>query len=309
MPRLTAPVRAALLLALVTALPACLERKQTGQLNPDGSGKIVLETFVPVPPAIPEPNQIPPDALSIAKSVATHMVQDSRGVDAWKDLTIEKAVDGRAHVVGTCYFSDINKLQLDNPVPISWSRDAKGNYVLSLKTFSGDAGAPQQPLTDAQVSSIVSEGKADYKRSKPELEQTFAGLKINASLTLPGKITAANIFQRLTDNTVGLSIEGPQVLSAMDSIMADDKGLTDAIRKGRQPDADQGLLLEKMFNQKGPVSATVSGPVANLFDYPAEVAAAKAAQAAMYQRLGINPTAPVPQKPMFSPAPAAPAGR
>ena len=131
--------------------------------------------------------------------------------------------------------------------------------------------------------------------------------------TMRGDLAAfasgAKASVHMLDNTVGLSIEGPQVLSAMDSIMADDKGLSDAIRKGRQPDADQGLLLEKIFNQKGPVSATVSGPVANLFDYPAEVAAAKAAQAAMYQRLGISPTAPVPQTPMFSPAPAAPAGR
>jgi hypothetical protein len=290
-----------LLLAVMgSALSACLERKQTGVLNPDGSGKITMETFVAVPPAEPGAPP-PPDALTYARQVATQIVQTSRGIDAWKDVSYDKAADGRAHVVGTCYFPDINKLQLDNPIPFSWTRDAAGNYTLSLKAESGQTPPGQPAMTDAQVVAAVSQGKAQYGEFRPMLQTTLAPLKVNASLTLPGKIAKSNVFDVSGGNTVSLAFDGKQVLGAMDKIMADDKALGDAIRAGRQPDADQNLLLEQIFGKKGPVAVTVSGANAPQFDYRAEVAAAKSGEAGMYRRLGIDPTPPAPQQ---TPGPA-----
>jgi hypothetical protein len=293
----------ALLLACVAALPACLERKQTGALNPDGSGKITMETFVPLPPAEPGAPP-PPDALAYAKQVATQIVQTSRGIDAWTNLSYDKTPDGRAHVVGTCYFPDINKLQLDNPIPFSWTRDANGNYTLSLKAESGQAPPGQPAMTDAQVATAVSQGKAQYADFKPMLNTTLSALKVDASITLPGKIAQSNVFN-VSGNTVALSFDGKQVLNAMDKIMSDDKALADAIRAGRQPDADQNMLLEQIFQKKGPVAATVTNATAPLFDYRTEMTNAKNAQAAMYQRLGIDPNPPAQmQQPGMQGAPA-----
>lgn len=294
MPRPT--TRALLLALLALALPACLERKQTGMLNPDGSGKITMDTYIPLPP--PEPGAPPaPDALTYARQVAQQIVQTSRSIDAWKDLSFDKSPDGRAHVVGTCYFADINKLQLDNPIPFSWTRDAAGNYTLALKADSGQTPPGQPPMTDAQVAAAVSQGKAQYADFKPMLNTTLSTLKVDASLTLPGRIVQANVFNQSGGNTVSLSFDGKQVLSAMDKIMSDDKALADAIRAGRQPDADQNMLLEQIFQKKGAVSATVTG-VNPQFDYRTEMTAAKNAQGQMYQRLGIDPTPPAPLPPM-----------
>ncbi|HVX85604.1 MAG TPA: hypothetical protein VH253_12550 [Phycisphaerae bacterium] len=296
--------RPLLLAALTLCLPACLDRRQTGQLNPDGSGKMTLDTYVsPPPPQLGAPSQ--PDALDIAKGIATRMVQDSTGVDVWSNITFEKTADGRAHVVGTAYFPDINKLALDNPMVYSWSKDDKGVYTLTLKPPANDAATQgPQKLSDAQVAQIIAQGKSDYAQRKPWLQTELQYLKVDATLLLPGEITSTNILNQSGPNAVELAFDGREILDALDKLMADDKTLADSIRAGRQPDADMGYVVEAMFHHKGPIKAVVTGPVKPQFDYQSEVAAAKAAAPAMYQRLGIDPNArPAPMPGTIAPAP------
>ncbi|HVS71034.1 MAG TPA: hypothetical protein VHQ47_07255 [Phycisphaerae bacterium] len=308
MPRhLRSLARPLLLVTLALSLPACLERRQTGQLNPDGSGKMTLDTYVTPPPQEPgSPSQ--PDALDIAKSIATNMVQDSTGVDVWSNLVVEKTADGRAHVVGTAYFPDINKLGLDNRFTYAWARDDKGAYTLTLKPPANNTAAMTpvggEKLSDAQVAQVIAQGKAEYAQRKPWLQTNLQFLKVDATLLLPGEVTSTTILTQSGQNAVELTFDGRQILDAFDTLMADDKTLAASIRAGKQPDADMGYLVEAMFHHKGPIQATVTGPVKPQFDYKAAVAAAKAAAPAMYQRLGIDPNArPSPMPGTIAPMP------
>src|SRR5690242_7314608 len=141
MKRLARPL---LLIAAALALTACLEGKQTVTINPDGSGKMLVDSLLEVPAGEKS------DALSVARKMATALVTQTSGVDAWKDMTLEAAPDGRAHVVATAYFPDISRLKMALAVPMTWSKDDRGNFTLMIK---GKPAAPKEApqLTDKEI--------------------------------------------------------------------------------------------------------------------------------------------------------------
>jgi hypothetical protein len=50
-------------------------------------------------------------------------------------------------------------------------------------------------------------------------------------------------------------------------------------------------MFEQIFGKKGPTMVKVTGSAPPLFDYKAEVAKAKAAEAEMFKKLGVTPPA------------------
>jgi hypothetical protein len=91
-------VRHFLLLALFAPafLAGCYERKQTALLNPDGSGKIRIETTVVVP-AQGAPGQEKTNAVAYGRLVAADLINLTRGVDAWSELSITEVVNPPDH--------------------------------------------------------------------------------------------------------------------------------------------------------------------------------------------------------------------
>jgi hypothetical protein len=294
-------VRPLAIMMAVVALSACLERKQTGMINPDGSGKVVVDTLVAVPPEMAAGGQ-KPDAAAMGKQMATAMISKAQGVDAWKDVAIDVAADGRAHIVATAYFPDISKMKLDAAVPMKWTRDDKGNFTLAISKEEPPASKDPPKMTDEEVSAAVQKSKTEFKDNQAMAQMILGSLKIEMIYTMPGQITDANILSKSADGkTVTLTIEGKKMLEAMDKIMADDKAIEASIRAGKGVDQDDDLMLEKMFGKKGPISATVAGPGKPLFDYKTEMEAAKAAQAAMLKKLDIDPNAKPPGMPPMTP--------
>jgi hypothetical protein len=294
------PLVRVLLLALSTcALTACLERKETGILNPDGSGKAVVDTLLPLPPT--QPGSPKPDTAMMGKAVASQIIGRAKGVDAWKDLVVDTAPDGRIHVAATAYFPDISKFRLDSPFSTSWTKNADGTYTFAIQKDQPADAPPPPPMTDDQVAQAITSAKMDYKQNQPAMQTVLNALKIDTTFTLPGTVSATNIFTKAPDsNTVTLVIDGKAMIAAMDKIMTDDKLLATAVRAGNNSPVADELLIENIFGKKGPISATVTGAVKAQFDYKAESDAAKAAQAAMFAKVGVNPVA-VPMAPEMAP--------
>jgi hypothetical protein len=285
------PLARIFVLALSTlALSACLERKETGVLNPDGSGKAVVDTLLPVPPTQPGAPAMDPGTMG--KAIASQMVARAQGVDAWKDVVIDTAPDGRIHVAATVYFPDISKFRLDSPFSTSWTKNADGAYTFAIqKDQPANAPPPPPAMTDDQVSQAITSAKLDYKQNQPAMQTVLNALKIETTFTLPGTVSATNIFTKApASNAVTLVLDGKAMSAAMDKIMADDKLLATAVRAGNNSPVADELLIENIFGKKGPISATVTGPVTTQFDYKAESTAAKTAQAAMFAKVGVNPT-------------------
>src|SRR4051812_5890158 len=83
--------RFALLLA-AAILPACYERKDTAILNPDGSGKIFIDVDIAVAPPAKDQK---PDLLGTGRLFAANLINSTTGVDAWGDVSVAAAADGR----------------------------------------------------------------------------------------------------------------------------------------------------------------------------------------------------------------------
>src|SRR5262245_1962593 len=93
-------------------LSGCLETTRIYVLNPDGSGKVTVDTLMPDQATAADGNEKPNPAKQkeVAKLMAQDLVSQSEGVDAWSDLVFDVNADGKAHIKGTAYFSDINNL-------------------------------------------------------------------------------------------------------------------------------------------------------------------------------------------------------
>ncbi len=99
------------LLPLVALLLAsCYETKQEITLNPDGTGKMRLESsFQNV--NIGNQDASPEEALQAAVG---RIVNDSKGVDVWDDVSFKQLDDGRIHFAGTAYFKKIEAVEIPN---------------------------------------------------------------------------------------------------------------------------------------------------------------------------------------------------
>src|SRR3954471_18748775 len=119
----------------------CYERKQSVVLNPDGSGRVTIETDVAVP-AIDAPGREKPTAVSFGRQLAAEIINSTKGVDAWADVAVTAAADGRAHIVGTAYFPDINQLRFDMPLRFVWKHGEGETYTLVVERVRQDMGGP-----------------------------------------------------------------------------------------------------------------------------------------------------------------------
>ncbi len=261
---------------------------QAYTINPDGSGKVVLETITPGrnPFAPPDQAQKPEDMV---KQAIQERISGGEGIEAWSDITCKVTPEGKVHFKGTAYFADINKLKAGGGGAgggggeLSWTKQGDA-MVLAMKNDKNDGGeAPA--LTDAQVEEKLQQEKQQYQQMKPMMAAMFEGLKFEVSARLPGKIAEANIFTQ-KDNVATMSINGKQMSAAMDKINSDDAILRKKIKGGKA--AEDDIMFEQMFGKKGPAQVKVTGANAPLFDYKAEVEKAKAAEAAMFKNLGVN---------------------
>jgi hypothetical protein len=292
MPRALPVARILVLAVAALALPSCLECKETGMVNPDGSGKATIDLLVNVPAAAGAP-----PAAAIGKQVAARFLATAQGVEAWKDITIDVAPDGRSHVVATAYFPDISKFKLDAPITMTWAKNGEGGFTFVMKKDQAAAPTAPPPMADDKVAQAIAEAKDEYKQSQPGMQMVLGTLKISVGFTLPGNVMATNILTKKADgSTVAMAIDGKSMIAAMDKIYADDKVLAVAVKAGENSPVTDELLMENLFGKKGQLSATVAGPVKDLFDYKAEMAAAKAAEPQMLKKLNLvlNPSETMP---------------
>jgi hypothetical protein len=161
--------------ALVAALPlmlgGCFELRQDTTLNPDGSGKVVVETIMPDMSSMMTFGDQPaakPDPDVQLKKFAKDFIDGSKGVDAWSDVSFSMAEDGRMKFKGTAYFKDITALKVGsgNGGPggpasgggLTWTKSDKGGMILALETEDMAAPKPPAPqpnaMTDDEIAKI-----------------------------------------------------------------------------------------------------------------------------------------------------------
>jgi len=282
----------------LTSISGCLELSEAFTLNPDGSGKVLVDTVTPAANQFAPENAPKPSPAEVVKQTVTERLSKGKGIEAWSDVSCEVMNDGRVHFRGTAYFPDVNKLKVDAASPagggggdddkasdVTWKKDGDAMVLhFDTKKTQPPADPNAAKLTDAQVDEKMKEERMQYQQMKPMVQMFAQNLKIQMSFTLPGKVSDPGAFT-LKDNTISFALDGKKLMDAMEKVNADDK-LVRAKVKGDAKAMDDAMNAE-LFGKKGPVDAKVTGEMKPLFDYKSEAAKAKAGEAEMKKKLGL----------------------
>jgi hypothetical protein len=289
--------------ALLVLLAGCIEKTERITLNPDGSGKSEFDMILAGDPgrtSINGQEQPVASPQSQLKDVVKAMLQ-SDDFDAWKDLKYEVTKDGRMHISGVAYFKDFNKratfmgggmstesAERWEPIP-----NSPGGMRLSFDIGNEQKGQPKGkseiPKSDAEIAEKITQAKMGWQQAKPMATAMLGSMKLDITYILPGKVTDAGAFQSVPGG-VRAVVDGTKMLAAMDKINTDDAALRAAILAGRNPlqdppaDDQKGIVY---LDKPGKPVATVEGATKPLFDYNAEVTAAKAALLETMKTLGM----------------------
>ena len=288
-------------------LAGCLESRQDFVLNPDGSGKVVVDLLVmEMMPMMGEAGQGDPELP--VKRMAREILDRSVMVDAWTDVAFDRADDGRIHFKGTAYFKEFGKMRLSRSkvTGVSFTKDDQGGMVLTMETAEKkppSSATPPAKLSDDEIAQRIKDQRDKAQATRPMLELFMAKFKMDLVFRLPGTVAEATHFQREPGGAVRLTVEGQKILQVMDQLVADDAFMRDLVASGesfgpggsRMSDA----INEKLFGSKAPVRVRVNGDLKPLFDYEAEAKKARDAYPKMIEQLGLDKLPPAPPRPQF----------
>ena len=286
-------------MALAAMLAGCLEVKQDYTLNPDCSGKVIVDLLAQEMP-INVGQGDAPDPEVLAKQTVRRMLDGADGVDAWADVAYNRTDDGRTHFKGTAYFKDLSKLKLSiaGLIGATLSKDDKGGLTLLIGGSPEAAKSPPPAppkLTQEETDQRIKAQRERFKQMRPMMEMFFAKARVEMSFRLPAAPADVSNLRKDPDGTLRFVLDGGKALQAIDQLMADDEYVRERAAAG--PEAGKNTawlneaLNEKLFGSRAPVRARASGDLKPLFDYAAEVKAAKDAYPKMMERLGL-PSAP-----------------
>lgn len=291
--RIKRAVTSGLNLAFALLLSSCYETKQDFMINPDGSGKVRHEcTFQSV--SLNNENDTSVEALQAA---IAKIVTDSKGVDAWTDVSFKRLDDGRIWFLGTAYFKKLEELEIPNQsmLQFAWKNQGGGKAELTLDLKKSKNPKPKPDaakLTPEERAKKNKDERAKFQQSKPMVTAMLGTLKQDVSFKLPGKVETRSNFKPTPSGTLGLSFEGAKMIDALEKLMADDAWLEKHGFDTQDTPALDAELGGLLFGEKAPVKATVSGATAPLFNYAAEVAAALKGAEKLQKQLGAVSIAP-----------------
>ena len=114
-------------------LTGCFETKDEFTINPDGSGKVVHESsFQQV--NLGNQEEATEDSL---KEAIGKVITESKGIEAWRDVSFKRLDDGRLFFKGTAYFTNLNTLDIPNQTMLEFDwQKSDGGAVLTETIFS-----------------------------------------------------------------------------------------------------------------------------------------------------------------------------
>ena len=312
-------VLAGLAAVLAAALAAgCLEGKADFSFNPDGSGKVVGELLFPsrAPwlqkryssrPADPNaPPEAPPSPEDEMRECVAAMLKRSVGIDAWKDVSFQRAADGRVQFKGTAYFKDLSKVRIypDDRTRISFGPDGTTALLLILNRSKPaiEPPKPARPVSSEDLAKHIKELRDRYQQTKSTVTIDLVGMKLDLVFHSPGTLEEARGLDQ-QGMTLAYTLDGGKVLQAMDSQMNDSTVLRQWVVAGKSLNVKE-LMNDRLFAVKGEVWARWKGPAKPRFDYHAEIDPAKKAQPQMMLKLGLEKPRDAAPKPPPAPAPA-----
>jgi hypothetical protein len=279
-------MRKILFLVLLPFLFAgCFESKEEYVLNPDGSGKVVIvgsfETGIPGAP----PSTDPKDASRQVKE----LLEKSRGVDAWSNVSYEKTKDGRIAFKGTAYFPKITELDLETFGKEASFTKQGNSLVLQIEEREEGDTPPAKP-TESEIKTQIEQSKKEWQQMKAMMGPMLEKIKQELIYKLPSSIETSMNMKKIDASTVSVQMDGAKLIAAMDSMMADDAWLKKQAEAGRLGPGGSGPAVDaevnaRIYGERGPIMVKISGTATPQFDYKKESEAAKAEHTKFLEKL------------------------
>jgi hypothetical protein len=272
-------------LVLLSAI-GCFESKEDYVLNPDGSGKVTIvgsfETGMPGMPASTDPKET-------IKQVK-ELLEKSKGVDAWSGVSYDRTKEGRVSFKGTAYFPDISKLDLETFGKDAVLRKEGDKFVLLIQEKEQTEAAPAAKPSAEEVKTQVEQAKKQWQTMKTMMGPMLEKIKQDLTYKLPGAVESSTNMKKVDISTVNIQVDGAKLMAAMDAMMTDEAWLKKQAEAGAFAPGGSGPPMDeevnaRVFGEKGPVKAVITGPSQSQFDYKSEVAAAKAEYTKLMEQL------------------------
>lgn len=268
-------------------LSSCFETEQEITLNPDGSGKMKLDTAFPNI-SLDGGQELNDKAL---RDAVAGFLEEAEGFDAWRDVSYEWTDDGKVRFKGTGYFPDISEVDLGNAsmMGFEWKSDGgNGSLAMTIEDDDDedDEAALKVPEGPEERAEHIKQERAKFAQSKPMMTGFLTGMKHSAAFNLPGKAGETVNFTTGPDGKVKIEITGEKMISAMESLVNDDEWMAENSFDMQEGPSGSEELNEGLFGTKGPVVAKRTSVGKPLFDYAKEVAAARAEFAKLQEELG-----------------------
>jgi len=278
-------------------LAGCLESDEQFTINPDGHGKVAIEaTIASMASLLSQDSDAKKDRGEEVREFVKDMLANSEGIDAWKDITCKAVGDDKILFRGTAYFSDLNALNIHGISSGSaFVREvaADGSWVIRLKEAAEDEEEEQAEqvgdLSEEEIATRIDSLRADYEMGRAMMGPILEGIRQRYVFMLPGSATASASFGRTAKGGYETVISGSRILAALDSMAGSDDFWRQQVISGKNSSADRQKEAAMMiFGTAGPPTVKVSGGKP-LFDYDAEVKAARKKYAAMLKPFGLKP--------------------
>jgi hypothetical protein len=269
------PLRLVLLGVACVLLTGCFETKQDIILNPDGSGKMVVESVFAQMPAL-----VRTDSAALPNEGLTNFIrktlEETAGVEAWRDISFHQRADGRAYFRGTAYFGDLSKLQIGSMLVHRYSvtRDETGNLIISLNT-SASIDSPLQKITEPVTAESIQRERAMVRSALPLLQSTLGAMKQDTTLHFSGALKRSSNFEVKPPSLLHLLTDGGKIIQAIEQFVFDTN--LDQVRISGQKSSFEDLMNERLYGERAPVLAVIKPGTKPLFDYAKEVAEARQA--------------------------------
>jgi hypothetical protein len=279
--------------ALALLYCGCFEVKEEIILNPDGSGKANVEVIT-----------VNADALmggfgtkqkSSDASSALNLIEKSKGVDVWKDVTYGKTQDGRSFVKGTAYFADVNQLKIDAAPAFHLDRKndqwtismSSSEFNMDKKSDKSKAFLAGQASKEERLA-VLQKEKQEFEAGKAMMGMFLSSIKMDVTIQVPGKFTEVSNFKKDEKGRLKFQIDGAKLMDGM-NVFQDEKWLNDLAAQKKDIDFKDVSALkmnERLFGTYGEIKAVAAVQKKNIFDYALETAKAKEAYPALLESLG-----------------------
>ena len=295
-------VKGILIVGIMVFFSGCYETKQTFFLNPDSSGKVILEAkYQPVNISFTG-EETDPEAQM--EDSVRDILEKSSGIDAWKNVDYKLTDDGKIWFKGIAYFPDVSNLKFHNlgTMNIEFTKGLDGTMVLEMKEQKeekkkGIVQRKQKDMTEEEITKKIRSEKAKYQQMRPMLVAFLSTLKEESIFHLPGNLAEkVSNFKKMNEKTISFTFEGKKLIEVIDGMMQDDNWWRSQVTAGIDfakdgPSMDM-KMNQKLFGEKAPIRAVVGRKLTPLFNYSVEVAEAIKSSPKLFAKHGIATTIP-----------------